>query len=370
MKSTIFYLIPLFFGLSACDCYYHITAVVLDKETKEPLSGVIVSNFEQVDGDLISKIETQSSQDGMFTVSKVSEDCLEKSFLLSVEGYVNKEVQLLNNSFDTIYLVPQAKFATWNFNQKEDFQILRVERENNHEPDDSLSSGCDKWSLSGEAIKDIIHQAQPISGPEWHHLFGHYPCWINGKIKQGETEYQYSINNGSWLNIWTKDSTLRLGVYNDKHRKHFLDAPWTEQDEDVNQEWRQTEAFKFQNFREYKLTQSILIDLDGDGQAEEVYMKSKNDCRSIIIEKGDSIIELGCENESHLEIPQPFNWVKMWCVVYDEQVHEVLLTKDLDILEDTLIILERPSIYIGHPQAGGGIITYRNGKLHWVHQSD
>ena len=134
--------------------------------------------------------------------------------------------------------------------------------------------------------------------------------------------------------------------------------------------WTHPEFFEFKNYREYRISDTINIDLNGNGILESVYFED-NDCPKLLIkEKGQELISLGCGKEEYEGFPNAVGWVDLWCVVSDKKVWEVLFTEDGDIDKDTIVDLERPSIYIGKEEAGGGIITYRNGKLYWIHQSD
>ena len=132
----------------------------------------------------------------------------------------------------------------------------------------------------------------------------------------------------------------------------------------------QVNTFHFEKFKPYQITDTIRIDLNGNGIIERVFF-DKSDCAKILIkEEGQKLISIGCENQSALDYPKNVGWVNEWCAVSDEKVWEVLFTEDGDIDKDTIVHLERPSIYIGKRESGGGIITYRNDQLYWVHQSD
>jgi hypothetical protein len=135
-------------------------------------------------------------------------------------------------------------------------------------------------------------------------------------------------------------------------------------------DWKHSEYFEFKNYEEYKITDTINIDLNGNGILEQVYFDNKDCSKLLIKEKGRKTISIGCGKEDYDGFPNAIDWVDLWCTVKDKKVWEVLITKDGDIDKDTIVSLERPSIYIGKEEAGGGIITYRNGELYWVHQSD
>jgi len=129
------------------------------------------------------------------------------------------------------------------------------------------------------------------------------------------------------------------------------------------------EFFDFKDYREYCVTDTINIDLNGNGILERIYF-DKKDCPKLIIEeKGQDLISIGCEKEEYKGFPNAIGWVNLWCVVSDKETFEILV-KDGELVGDKIVNLERPSIYVGKEEAGGGIITYRNGELYWIHQSD
>jgi hypothetical protein len=161
-----------------------------------------------------------------------------------------------------------------------------------------------------------------------------------------------------------KTDSLMVGefIYT-SNGKFYPDSLKTKTTENLNK-------FDFKDYQEYKLTDTIQIDLNGNGILESIYFDN-NDCSKILIkEKGQKLISFGCKKEEYDGFPNAVGWVNLWCVVKDKKVWEVLFTEDGDIDKDTIVNLERPSIYIGKEEAGGGIITYRNEKLYWIHQSD
>jgi hypothetical protein len=136
------------------------------------------------------------------------------------------------------------------------------------------------------------------------------------------------------------------------------------------EDWKHSEFLEFEDYKEYRISDTINVDLNGNGILESVYFEN-NDCPKILIkEDGKELISIGCGSEGFYGFPKAIDWVDLWCVVSDKIVWEVLFTENGDIDKDTIANLERPSIYIGKEEAGGGIITYRNGKPYWIQQSD
>ncbi len=134
-------------------------------------------------------------------------------------------------------------------------------------------------------------------------------------------------------------------------------------------DWRHPEFFEFKNYKEYRITDTISIDLNGNGILERIYF-DKKDCPKLIIEeKGQNLITIGCGKEKYNGFPNAIGWVNLWCVVSDKKTFEIIVENG-ELVGDKIVYLERPSLYVGKEEAGGGIITYRNGELYWVHQSD
>jgi len=129
------------------------------------------------------------------------------------------------------------------------------------------------------------------------------------------------------------------------------------------------EYFDFKKYREYCVTDTISIDLNGNGILERIYFDRK-DCHKLIIEeKGQNLISIGCGKEEYKGFPNAVGWINLWCIVSDKETFEIIV-EDGQIIGDKTVNLERPSLYVGKEEAGGGIITYKKGELYWVHQSD
>ena len=126
---------------------------------------------------------------------------------------------------------------------------------------------------------------------------------------------------------------------------------------------------EFNNFQEYKLDDTIRIDITGDEVNEIIYFSDSN-CRHLIIEKNNKTFDYGCNTFEEInEIPNSMGWVDYWCIVYDSTTYKVLV-EDGEIIGDTTVKLNYPSLYIGKQEAGGGIIHWKQDDFWWIHQSD
>jgi len=129
-------------------------------------------------------------------------------------------------------------------------------------------------------------------------------------------------------------------------------------------------SFNFKNYKQYKLSDTIKIDINRNGIIDEIFFKKTDSCSTILIkEKGVKLLSVGCENDD-LDYPDIVDWVKVWCVVNDKSTRKVLFLENGDIDKDTIVKIKGPSIYLEKIEVGGGLITYKNGKICWIHQSD
>lgn len=58
-----------------------------------------------------------------------------------------------------------------------------------------------------------------------------------------------------------------------------------------------------------------------------------------------------------------------WGVLQDSSTYEIIITNG-EIVGDTLVRLENPSIFVRKKEVGGGLITFKDGKYEWIHQAD
>lgn len=128
--------------------------------------------------------------------------------------------------------------------------------------------------------------------------------------------------------------------------------------------------FQTLNCNAQSLTDTLVVDIDGKGSMEKIYFEN-DECRSIRIVGGDlgTPIVIGCGNRlAHLS---DFNWVEFWKVIKKKETYEVYFKENGDIDDTRPIMMQCDGIYIGEKDpTGGGIITFINGELTWIHQAD
>ncbi|WP_146104982.1 carboxypeptidase-like regulatory domain-containing protein [Nonlabens tegetincola] len=228
MRQKFLIIFILFLTLGSCDCQYHLSGVVLDKLTKKPIENVAIGKMDTSDLNNSFNRKTMTGENGDYEIYGFAGRCNEITMFFSKDGYETQKIIFPNNSTDTILLQPTTKLETALFDYKKGFEILELEKSNDYPSSDKDTTACNNWTLNKFEIESIIQQSKPISGPEWHHLFGHYPCRIHGKLLQGSIKFEYSINSGAWFTVSSPDTTLMFGSFKEENNKYFLDSTWTE----------------------------------------------------------------------------------------------------------------------------------------------
>lgn len=139
----------------------------------------------------------------------------------------------------------------------------------------------------------------------------------------------------------------------------------TEQIEHNNQDL----SYEFKEATIFKLTDTITADFNGDGNVDQAIFKNENETSGIIITHGkiDEEVKIGFgEQLAHLT---EFNWVDFWGLVNDRETYEIII-EDAEIIGDREVKLDNPSIVVRKEEAGGGLITFKEGKYVWIHQAD
>ena len=68
-------------------------------------------------------------------------------------------------------------------------------------------------------------------------------------------------------------------------------------------------------------------------------------------------------------MPDNFDWIDFWGITDDKETFEIIV-KDEEIISDTITKLANTSIFVRKEEVGGGVITFKDNKFIWIHQSD
>ncbi|GAB3721552.1 hypothetical protein GCM10028861_21900 [Flavobacterium koreense] len=126
----------------------------------------------------------------------------------------------------------------------------------------------------------------------------------------------------------------------------------------------------FKDFKIYEINDTIKVEFNGDNVKDFLYFLNSGDEKNIIILDGKTKLKTKIgDDQSFDKISKNFNWADYWGVTNDKQTFEVLVNES-EVIGDTIIKLENKSIFIRKEEVGGGVITFKNGKYIWIHQSD
>ncbi|GEM_PF-3217185 len=128
--------------------------------------------------------------------------------------------------------------------------------------------------------------------------------------------------------------------------------------------------YEFLDYQQFELNQLIVDDFNGDHKLDTAEFVTINNKGSVSITNGKSgeKIIIGGGN-SYDDGRDDFSWVDNWGITHDKETYEVIII-DSEIIGTEKYLLKNPSIILRKEEAGGGIITYKNGSYRWVHQSD
>lgn len=132
---------------------------------------------------------------------------------------------------------------------------------------------------------------------------------------------------------------------------------------------RESLNLSFEKSTLFNLTDTITADFNGDGIIDKAVYVKEIETSGIIIIHGKLNEEVRIGFGEHFAHMTEFDWVDYWGLVIDKETSQVTFTEDGDILGSEDVRLQNPSIALGENEAGGGLITYLNGKYVWIHQT-
>lgn len=148
----------------------------------------------------------------------------------AVKGKKEAENLVLVSDLPVDSVITNAQQEVAFFNPQLDFSLSEISRPHDYPSSLDDTSICEDWKLQATDISHIIKGARVIEGSEWHHIFDHLPCNHRAILIQGQKEYNLSLNGGSWMSISSPDSSIRMGVFDEKFEPFFLSEPTREEE--------------------------------------------------------------------------------------------------------------------------------------------
>lgn len=127
---------------------------------------------------------------------------------------------------------------------------------------------------------------------------------------------------------------------------------------------------EFKSFELNNLNDTIKADLNGDKILDFAFFTNSNDKRELFILDGKSNMKIKIgQDKSFGEMAEDFSWVDFWGTTDDKETLEILIS-DSEIIGDTKTKLNNKSIFVRKEEVGGGVITFKDNRFIWIHQSD
>jgi hypothetical protein len=174
-------------------------------------------------------------------------------------------------------------------------------------------------------------------------------------------------NSEQTQNIVKDTLANQISDTTNKEHNDFAEQDSTEKNQ--TEEYRKQSLSGFEKATLYKLTDTITADFNGDGIEDKAYFKKENQNSGIIIKHGQTneAVKIGFGKQfAHMT---EFDWVDYWGLVEDKVTSETTFSEDGDVLGSKDVKLQNPSIALGADEQGGGLITFKNGKYVWIHQT-
>ncbi|MEO1448710.1 MAG: hypothetical protein AAFV07_04235 [Bacteroidota bacterium] len=122
---------------------------------------------------------------------------------------------------------------------------------------------------------------------------------------------------------------------------------------------------EFQNAQAYQPTETITMDLTGDGQPEKIVLQPVPNRLNLVIADG-------VKQTATTILAGPgkgnYDWVDYWGIVQDS-IAEKATVVDGAVVGSTMVKLPHPAIVFRKLEAAGGMIAYYDSAYHWIPQA-
>lgn len=131
-------------------------------------------------------------------------------------------------------------------------------------------------------------------------------------------------------------------------------------------------AEDFKTFKTYNTADTLKYDFNGDKVVDFCFFSMIETKKTIQIVDGKTKQKIKVTNDDN---DDDFSWVDFWGITNDSKTIEVLFSDNGDIDHGEMTNLFNTSIFVRsyiteEKSGGGGVITYKDNKYIWIHQSD
>jgi len=127
---------------------------------------------------------------------------------------------------------------------------------------------------------------------------------------------------------------------------------------------------EFNNFKIYKITDTIKEDFNGDGMSDFIFIDQNH--------RGVYFINGKTKNLEKISLDKPFeemlketSWIDYWGTTTDKEIEKIDVDKNGDLGESSKTKIDHVSLFFRKVEEGGGVLTYKSTlkKFIWLHQS-
>ena len=124
------------------------------------------------------------------------------------------------------------------------------------------------------------------------------------------------------------------------------------------------------DFKEYKLTDTILADFNGDKNPDKAFINIAANTKQLYILDGRSQQSFLIGRDASFDgVADNLDWVDFWGLTMDSVSSENIM-RDGEPIGTRDLKLNNPSIVLMREEVGGGLVSFRKGKYVWIHQAD
>ena len=93
--------------------------------------------------------------------------------------------------------------------------------------------GCGEWDLTAAEIGRVLKLSVPATERDLHDRYDYTQCRLIGRMIYDGVCYEYRIDAGSFVRMYSPDTSFILACGLPECEEYFLHRPWRPEDEEV-----------------------------------------------------------------------------------------------------------------------------------------
>lgn len=92
--------------------------------------------------------------------------------------------------------------------------------------------GCGEWDMTAEEIGRVLKLSVPATERDLHDRYDYTQCRLIGRMIYDGVCYEYRIDAGSFVRMYSSDTSFILACGLPECEEYFLHRPWRPEDEE------------------------------------------------------------------------------------------------------------------------------------------